>query len=66
VPPRRIKEIIHHKRAITADTALRLSRYFGTSKVYWMNLQAHCGLEVQKDLLGNRLARENVPLAKAG
>ncbi len=66
VPPRRINEIVHGKRAITADTALRLSRYFGTSEPFWMNLQAHYDLEVQKDLLGGRLAREVVPLAKAG
>jgi antitoxin HigA-1 len=66
VPPRRINEIVHGKRAITADTALRLSRYFGTSEAFWMSLQAHHDLELQKDLLGNRLAREVVPLAKAG
>jgi addiction module HigA family antidote len=66
VPPRRINEIVHGKRAITADTALRLSRYFGTSEAFWMNLQAHYDLELQKDLLGDRLAREVVPLAKAG
>jgi addiction module HigA family antidote len=66
VPPRRINEIVQGKRAITADTALRLSRYFGMSEPFWMNLQAHYDLEVQKDLLGNRLAREVVPLAKAG
>ena len=66
VPPRRINEIVHGKRAVTADTALRLSRYFATSKAFWMNLQAHYDLESQKDLLGDRLAREVVPLAKAG
>jgi len=66
VPPRRINEIVHGKRAITADTALRLSRYFGTSEPFWMNLQAHYDLEVQKDLLGDRLAREVAPLAKVG
>jgi addiction module HigA family antidote len=66
VPPRRINEIVQGKRAITADTALRLSRYFGMSEPFWMNLQAHYDLEMQKDLLGNRLAREVVPLAKAG
>jgi len=52
VPPRRINEIVHGKRAITADTALRLSRYFGMSEAFWMNLQAHYDLESQKDLLG--------------
>jgi len=66
VPPRRINEIVHGKRAITADTALRLSRYFGTSEPFWMNLQAHYDIEVQKDFLGDRLAREVVPMAKAG
>jgi addiction module HigA family antidote len=66
VPPRRINEIVHGKRAITADTALRLSRYFGTSDLFRTKLQAHYDLEVQKNLLGDRLAREIVPLAKAG
>ncbi len=51
VPPRRINEIVHGKRAVTADTALRLSRYFGLSKRYWMNLQARYDLEVEKDRL---------------
>ena len=45
VPPRRSNEIAHRRRAITADTALRLSRYFGTSEAFWMNLQAHYDLE---------------------
>ena len=58
VPPRRINEIVHGKRAITADTALRLSRYFGTSERFWLNLQTRYDLEVQKDRLGDRLARE--------
>jgi addiction module HigA family antidote len=66
VPPRRINEIVQGKRAITADTALRLSQYFSTSESFWMNLQAHYDLEVQKDLLGGRLEREILPLAKAG
>ena len=66
VPPRRINEIVHGTRAITADTALRLSRYFGTSEPFWMNLQAHYDIEVQKDFLGDHLAREVVPMAKAG
>ena len=55
VPPRRINEIVHGKRAITADTALRLSRYFGTSERFWLNLQTGYDLEVQRDRLGNRL-----------
>ncbi len=58
VPPRRINEIVHGDRAISADTALRLSRYFGMSEAFWMNLQAHYDLEVQKDKLSGRLERE--------
>ncbi len=58
VPPRRINEIVHGSRAISADTALRLSRYFGMSEAFWMNLQAHYDLEVQKDKLAGRLERE--------
>ena len=58
VPPRRINEIIHGKRAISADTALRLSRYFGNSGRFWMNLQARYDLEVQRKRLGNSLIRE--------
>ena len=58
VPPRRINEIVHGKRAITADTGLRLSRYFGTSERFWLNLQTRYDLEIQKDQLGDRLARE--------
>lgn len=58
VPPRRINEIVHGKRAITADTALRLARYFGTTDRFWLNLQARFDLEVQRDLLGARLAKE--------
>ncbi len=58
VPPRRINEIVHGARSITADTALRLSRYFGTSERFWLNLQARYDLEVEKDRLGERLDRE--------
>ncbi len=58
VPPRRINEIVHGERAISADTALRLSRYFGMSEAFWMNMQAHYDLEVQKDKLAGRLERE--------
>lgn len=58
VPPRRINEIVHGKRSITADTALRLSRYFGTSERFWLNLQTGYDLEVEKDRLGNRLDSE--------
>ena len=58
VPPRRINEIVHGKRAISADTALRLGRYFGTTERFWLNLQARFDLETQRDELGPRLARE--------
>jgi antitoxin HigA-1 len=58
VPPRRINEIVRGSRAISADTALRLARYFGTSERFWLNLQARYDLEVQKDRLGERLRRE--------
>jgi addiction module HigA family antidote len=60
VPPRRINEIVHGKRSISADTALRLSRHFGTSERFWLNLQARYDLETQKDRLGNRLESEVV------
>jgi addiction module HigA family antidote len=58
VPPRRINEIVLGKRAVTADTALRLSRYFGTSERFWLSLQAHHDLAVERDRLGRRLIRE--------
>ena len=58
VSPRRINEIVHGKRAITADTALRLSRYFGTSERFWLNLQTGYDLEIEKDRLGKRLEVE--------
>lgn len=58
VPPRRINEIVHGKRAISADTALRLARYFGNSESFWMNLQARYDLEVQRDRIGERLEKE--------
>lgn len=58
VPPRRINEIVKEKRGITADTALRLSRYFGTSAEFWMNLQDHYELEAQAELLADRLQNE--------
>lgn len=58
VPARRINEIVHGKRAVSADTALRLARYFGTSERFWLNLQARFDLEQQRDTLGPRLAKE--------
>ncbi|MFQ5420070.1 MAG: HigA family addiction module antitoxin [Anaerolineae bacterium] len=63
VPPRRINEIVHGKRGISADTALRLSRYFGLSERFWMNLQTRYNLEVEKDRLRGRLEQEVKVLA---
>ena len=63
VPPRRVNEIVHGSRAITADTALRLARYFGTTDRFWLNLQARYDLEVERDRLGSRLEREVSVLA---
>ncbi len=63
VAPRRINEIVHGKRSITADTALRLSRYFGLSERFWLNLQARYDLEIEKDRLNGRLEKEVKPLA---
>jgi addiction module HigA family antidote len=58
VPPRRINEIVHGKRSITADTALRLGRFFGMSAQFWLNLQTRYDLEVTEDLLEHRLDEE--------
>jgi addiction module HigA family antidote len=58
VPPRRINEIVHGLRAITPDTALRLSRYFGLSERFWINLQTRYDLEIEKDRLQDRLDKE--------
>jgi len=58
VPPRRVNEIVQGKRSITADTALRLARYFGLSERFWLNLQSRYDLEVEKDKLATRLERE--------
>ena len=58
VPPRRINEIVHGQRAITPDTALRLSRYFGLSERFWINMQTRYDLEVEKDRLQDRLDKE--------
>ncbi len=65
VPPRRINEIVLGKRGITADTALRLSRYFGTSERFWLNLQVRFELEVERDKSGGRIVREVPVLLKA-
>jgi len=61
VPPRRINEIVQGKRAISPDTALRLSRYFGLSERFWLNLQTRYDLEIEKDKLAGRLEIE-VPM----
>jgi addiction module HigA family antidote len=66
VPARRINEIVHGTRAITADTALRLSRYFGTSERFWLNLQTRYDLEISKEALGPRLEKEVTRLRRAG
>lgn len=58
VPPRRINEIVHGKRGITADTALRLSRYFGNDPLYWMELQSRWDLQRARERLGGRLTQE--------
>jgi addiction module HigA family antidote len=58
VPPRRINEIIHGTRAVTANIALRLAKYFGTSALFWINLQAHYDLESEKDKKGNQIDKE--------
>ena len=63
VSPRRVNEIVHGRRGITADTALRLARYFGTSERFWLNLQAQYDLDVERDRLGDRLALEVAPRA---
>lgn len=63
VPPRRINEIVHGNRAVSADTALRLTRYFGSSEAFWMGLQADYDLEEARERLGDRLNREVRPRA---
>ncbi len=65
VPPRRINEIVRGSRAITADTALRLAPFFGTSERFWLNLQTRYDLEVEKARLGDRLNREIRALARS-
>lgn len=58
VPARRINEIVHGKRSVSANTALRLAKYFGMSAEFWLNLQARYDLEVETDNLGSRLDKE--------
>lgn len=64
VPPRRINEIVHGKRGITADTAIRLARYFGTSEELWMNLQSNYELRLERRVLRHKVA-EIIPLQVA-
>jgi len=66
VPPRRINEIVHGKRAITADTAMRLARYFGTAPQFWMNLQGRYDLDVAEDRNADRIMKEVHPYAAGG
>lgn len=63
VSPRRINEIVHGSRAVSADTALRLGRYFGTSERFWLNLQAQYDLDTEYDRVGDRIEREVTPRA---
>ena len=63
VPPRRINEVVRGQRSITADTALRLARYFRTTERFWLNLQTRYDLEMVKDRLGDRLDHEITALA---
>lgn len=65
VPARRINEIVHGLRGVTADTALRLGLFFKTSAEFWMNLQSHYDLEQERERIGARLAREVHPLSRA-
>lgn len=58
VPARRINEIVHGKRSISADTALRLARFFGTTELFWVNLQTRFDMETEKDRLAGRLENE--------
>lgn len=62
VPPRRINKIVHGKRRVSADTALRLARYFGTSERFWLNLQSRYDIEVERDRLARTLD-DILPLA---
>ena len=66
VPPRRINEIVHGKRRISADTALRLARYFGMSPQFWLGLQMDYDLDIEEDRLGERLQRDVREYAASG
>jgi len=64
VPPRRINEIVLEKRGISADTALRLGRYFGTTPQFWINLQARYDLEVAREGIEDKLKKDITPFNK--
>jgi addiction module HigA family antidote len=64
VPPRRINEIVQRQRSISADTALRLAKFFGTSEMFWLNLQARYDLDVERQRLHSRLGKEVVPFTR--
>jgi len=66
VPRTRLNDVVLGRRGVTADTAMRLARYFGVGARFWMNLQSRYDLEVEKDKLGRRLIDEVQPLARAG
>jgi addiction module HigA family antidote len=66
VPPRRINEIVHGKRSITTDTALRLAKFFGTTERFWLNLQVRYDLEIEKDRLSGVLERDVAVFQAAG
>jgi addiction module HigA family antidote len=66
IPANRLTEIINEKRSISADTAMRLGRYFGTSAQMWMNLQSQYELQAAEEKLAKQIARDVQPLAKAG
>ncbi|MHB8512058.1 MAG: HigA family addiction module antitoxin [Actinomycetota bacterium] len=63
VPPRRINEIVHGDRSVSADTALRLARYFGTSERFWLNLQTQYDLDIERDRIGAQIHKQITPLA---
>ena len=65
MPARRINEIVHGKRSITADTALRLAKYFGNSAQFWMNLQTRFDLEIQNDEIRHELNQNIKPFKQA-
>jgi addiction module HigA family antidote len=65
VPVTRVAEVVHERRAISTDTALRLGRYFNTTPVFWMNLQVRYDLEVAEDEMAHQIERDVLPLATA-